>query len=301
MKIVLLTFLTICFSNNLFAHKDKVVYEEYGNVKVYLRTGFEYSEIQKIKIIGKLSEKLSKHLNYKDTLLIEYIHDYTDSYKGDIYILENNASNPRLTVLVEGDNTGRNGNGFSVRVSSNNLNIESLLKLIEYSILNKESLNSKLIKRTFFDKYGNDITIDSNTSSFINQITTEKSSIINKITSERTYLQQNEHYGVDISWMDGKFKFEIKNYGRPKPFVEIPDYFYYVEITNGVLIFSDKNNFYILKDDDSMEKTLIHIEGGTYIPYSVDSRFANKLLIYNNHQTLNMYLINERKLINKFE
>lgn len=88
------------FSFNCFAHKDKMVQELYGNVKIYMRTGFDYSDIVKIKIIGQLSEKLSEQLQYEEPILIEYIQDYPNYYLDDLYILEYNNSNYKLITGI---------------------------------------------------------------------------------------------------------------------------------------------------------------------------------------------------------
>jgi hypothetical protein len=58
-------------------HKEHAEFKVYGNVKVLGRSGFHnYNEFNKFKIIGKLSEQLCRNLNYKDTIVLEFEHNY---------------------------------------------------------------------------------------------------------------------------------------------------------------------------------------------------------------------------------
>ena len=50
MKLKLFLLFGIFFIANSFAHKDKYIHKKYGNVKVFMKTGFDYSDINKIKI-----------------------------------------------------------------------------------------------------------------------------------------------------------------------------------------------------------------------------------------------------------
>ena len=129
--IVLLFFSSI----NAFAHKDKLVSETYGNVKTVIMTGFNYLDIDKIKIIGQLTKELSNRLKYRDTILIEYIHDYTNKYSDDLYLLEYNNSNYKLledSSIKSNYTIKSNGKGLSVRMYADNINIVDVLKLVEF-------------------------------------------------------------------------------------------------------------------------------------------------------------------------
>ena len=73
-------------------HKEHVEFNIYGNVKVLGRSGFHnYNEFNKFKIIGILSEKLCQKLNYKDTIVLEFEHNYSN-YKRNLIIVENGNS-----------------------------------------------------------------------------------------------------------------------------------------------------------------------------------------------------------------
>ena len=303
-------FLFITF--NCFAHKDKVIEETYGNVKVYMRTGFDYLDIDKIKIVGQLSEKLSNRLKYKDTIFIEYIQDYTNQYSDDLYILEYNNSNYKLLGGIKSEYTiDSNNNGLSVRMYVDRINIINTLKLIEFTINNKERTNSYLKKKTIgytVDEYQDleDPLISLATDDdLINNVISSESELIDNLKNEKILVNGQDPYGIEIYWVNNKFIFEYNHIWKEEQefLFEIDDYYYHVYVNmNQVLIFIDNDNFYFLGGTDEKEKQLNKISNGSYAPIRVMT-FGNKLLIYNiwNRNDLNIFLKDKNKVISKFE
>lgn len=211
-------FLTVIFILNSYvvrAHKDIVVYETYGNVKVLLKTSFQYSEIDKIKIIGKLSEKLCSKLLYQDTLLVEYIHDCTNLYSKDVYKFDNDTNFEFLGGLRYESNLKKNKSGISIRINANKINIEDILNLVEYAIINREHLSEKLKYQKVIDRWGDydqemEFKIKSIPIELLDKIFTQESQIIQELISHKTYIVENENVGIDIYWMNNTFTFEYK-------------------------------------------------------------------------------------------
>jgi len=69
----------------IWAHQDKYYIYEYDNVTVRFKTGHFFEEINNAKIIGQYAAALSKNLDYKKPILLDFIHDYGHSYKGNTY------------------------------------------------------------------------------------------------------------------------------------------------------------------------------------------------------------------------
>lgn len=140
------------FVNKSFAHKDRVYRNTYGNVKTMIRTGFTFSEIQKVQIIGRLTEELLGKLQYKDTVLLEFRHDYTNRYS-DFKLVE--LGNTQIDYLLNHGNfsikTQRWSHrkttvkGICVRQIGKEFDILSTLKLVEYSVLNKKKFKNEKI------------------------------------------------------------------------------------------------------------------------------------------------------------
>jgi hypothetical protein len=78
---IILTFLPLI----IWAHQDRYYTYEYDNVTVRFKTGFFFEEINNAKIIGQYAAALSESLDYKKPILLDFIHDYGHSYKGNSY------------------------------------------------------------------------------------------------------------------------------------------------------------------------------------------------------------------------
>jgi len=114
-------------SGNAFAHKDLHVTKEFGNVKVGIRTGFEYEEINNVALLGQLAEKLCIKLNYKEPVFLDFSHDYIGNLIPDFSISYNKVNNERLIVIRQLDR---------------HFQAQTTLKLLEYAILNFSNIKS---------------------------------------------------------------------------------------------------------------------------------------------------------------
>lgn len=300
--------LALLFSFNCFAHKDKVIGKKYGNVKIYMKTGFDYSDIDKIQIVGQLSEKLSERLHYKDTIFIEYIQDYTNKYDNDLYILEFNNSNYKIIGGIKSEYTIKSNNsGLSVRIYADRINVVEILKLVEFTITNKEKTNSYLTNKEIgFNRYEEQPLISIATDDkIIGGIYSSESELIKELINERVLVKEQDNYGIEIYWKNDKFIFEYNHIHSDKQeFVfELKDYFYhkYVNV-NDILIFVDKNSFYFLDGTDDKKKELIRIDNSSYAPLIVMD-FGNKLLFhpFRNRNKLSLFLKDKNKVISKFD
>lgn len=252
-----LLFIFLLFSGILTAHKPKVKTENFGNVKTFFRSGFNFgnqiieSQEMKIHIIGKLSETIAKRLNFKDTLMIEYERDFS---KSKLIILENNNSNYKVLGLNGGGVIESNGKGMAVRIIDENVNVIDILKLVEYSILNKKKINKSLIPINYAYNYeGDKITVLANSEDFIQKIIRKESDLINEIIDDEIELLNNGFTQTRISWKNGEFIFgyneipptkgNYANYKKEK--YKLKDFKYYIESMwhNFFVIFPDPTCF----------------------------------------------------------
>ncbi|MBE9576722.1 hypothetical protein [Flavobacterium proteolyticum] len=310
MKTKIQLLILLLFSINSFAHKDKFVLENYGNVKVYMRTGFNYSDLDKIKIIGKLSEKLSKNLNYKDTILIEYIQDYTNVLTDDLYLLEYNNSNFKLVNGLEETNSLQTNNtGLSVRIYANKIKILDILKFVEYLIYNKEETNNYLTKReiklnNYEDKQVLETLIyEATDKSLIEKIISKESILIKNLINEKFVVKSEEYYGIEIYWKNDKFIFEYKLFDEDQyQLHELKDYYYCIPVNiNEILVFTDESSFYFINGNKEKNIKLNKIKNGNNVPIGIID-LDNKILIFDfyNRGNINIFLKNKNKVISKF-
>lgn len=69
----------------IWAHQDRYFTYQYNNVTIRFQTGFFFEEINNAKIIGQYAANLSDSLEYREPILLDFIHDYGHSYKGKRY------------------------------------------------------------------------------------------------------------------------------------------------------------------------------------------------------------------------
>ncbi|WP_321322216.1 hypothetical protein [Labilibaculum sp.] len=89
--ILVLVFLTI-FLVESYAHTDRYFTYKFENVTVRFKTGFRYEEINNSRIIGQYASLLCKQMKYEQPVLLDFIHDYGNSYKGENYSFLNIGS-----------------------------------------------------------------------------------------------------------------------------------------------------------------------------------------------------------------
>ena len=315
LKLLILFFSTFITTNSL-AHKDIHIHKKYGNVKIYMKTGFYYSDVLKIQIIGKLSNELSKYLEYKDTILIEYLQDYTNWYKDDIYLLENNNSDYKFIQGIEKLNKKQNSSskkGISIRICADRINIVETLKLIEYTIINRKKINKYLTSRkiryndTYFHK--THFITTGNSKQFIQKIFNKTTSeLIKRLINRKIVAEAKKNKQVEIYWKNNQFIFEkkyIKELEKENiQLFKINDYFYHIYIDNGnrLLIFTDNTHFYYVDPYNKLIKQNEY-KNGTYVPVGAIGKFGNKLIIHKliGNSDMNIYLIKQNKMISKFE
>jgi plasmid maintenance system killer protein len=85
-----------------YAHKDRYFNYKFDNVSVRFKTGYRFEEIKNAQIIGQYAAILCKELRYKQTVLLDFIHDYGQSYKGKNFRFVNIGSDVYNTVSFYG-------------------------------------------------------------------------------------------------------------------------------------------------------------------------------------------------------
>nr|WP_321236324.1 hypothetical protein [uncultured Psychroserpens sp.] len=257
MKKIAFIIFTIAFSFNLFGfHKNHVVQKNYGNVKTFVLTPFKnYGSTINVEIIGQLAQELSSRLKYKDTIILEFKHDYSNSYP-NITIVE--KSNPSSLFLLNG-NLGtlkkrqrkyyrprKEKTAICIRQMAQDFNIWDTLKLLEFSINNtfKNELNT--VHSTKFFEYTRDGSFEieffgmgpelinsvktTSTSSQLKALLQEKIEFFNSLNIKGVFY--NNQYCFNSNTLDYKTDF-IK---------------YLTPLEKGICIFNSDTSFIYLND-----------------------------------------------------
>lgn len=299
------------------AHKPKVLIERYGNVKTYFSSNFNFaartieSQELKIQVIGKLAKRMMKELHCNDTVLIEY----KKRYDGErIFILENNTFNYKIAGLESGIITKSNGKGLAIRIIDDDLDIINVLKLVEYSVLNRNTINKSLQPLHFRYNKTDEMIVSANSENFIEKITGNHSDLVQEIIAEETELLNNGFAKTRISWKNGVFLFGYNdippssgNYiSYEKAKYILKDFNYYIESywSDFFVIFYDSDRFvYFDGDQENTSSQKLDQPTGRFYAFSLGKdRLINKIILMNTFIDASIYIYHiNKKLLQKIE
>ncbi|WP_294323043.1 hypothetical protein [uncultured Chryseobacterium sp.] len=315
-RLTLFFIIFLFFPYSFKAHKPKVKIGTYGNVKTFFFSGFNFgdrtieSQELKIQVIGKLAESMLKKLNYTDPVLIEYKKRYDES---SLFILENNNSNYKILGFESGILTKSNCKGFGVCIIDDNLDVVNVLRILEYCIVNRKSINNSLQPVHFKYSENGNMTVLANSEDFIKKITGSHSVLTKKIIAEETELLNHGFMNTRISWKNGVFIFGYNettptggnyiSFERTKYILK--DFNYYIESSwaDFFIIFNDSDHFTYFdgnKENTSSQKLAESVS--TFYAFSLGKdRLADKVILINSFKNLlYIYHIN-KKLLQKIE
>jgi hypothetical protein len=251
-------------------HKDHVEYKIYGNIKVYGKSAFaNYNEFNKFKIIGKLSQQLCQKFNYKDTIVLEFEHIYSN-YKPSLIIVEKGNTEfisklyriEKIDSLYTTPNNNKNS-GICIRQIAQKFDIVEVLKLLEYVIINHENL--------IFEKYKVKLRdFDMKTTKIIEYFSINKKLIKSIIKNSKTSELVKEIINSDILFFEfgnikGKWNNEEFIISNEFLSIKYKDIFCITEIKDGILIFENNKSFiYFTNTEKQFQK--FHIK--TKLNYS---------------------------------
>lgn len=127
MRYILIFGILLTISIKSFAHQDRYFTYKFDNVTVRFKTGFLYEEITNAKIIGQYASLLCKELKYEQPVLLDFIHDYGQSYNGKNYSFVNIGSDVYNSVNY-------------YKTAYDSLIEENVLQMVSYSNLNEQDL-----------------------------------------------------------------------------------------------------------------------------------------------------------------
>jgi hypothetical protein len=274
MKNILLILIFSLSNLTLLAHQDFWVIHEFGNIKTRIITGYEYEEIKKVQIIGKLAEILAKEMNYNEPILLDFNHFYVGIAE-PIYFISFDKG-----VINYKNSNGENGvklltkNGIVVRQVSNKFDIINTLKMLEYSIINYKSIKKEQ-KRIEYDKNYCDWIINSiNTNQIVNILKSNETKLIKNIKNRKVYRPENKFKGgFTYFWQNEKYNIVFKTKDTEKPIITLSSIYDIQQKRNTIFIFEKSTEFIVL---DTYQRKIISrklkLENAeeNYHPYKIE-------------------------------
>ncbi len=187
------------------AHQDFFTFTDFGNIKVRIKTGYEYEEINKSYIIGQLAEKLAKELNYSDEIFLDFNHHYTSNCD-PVYFISYDKGKIEYTSTERQENDYLNTDAIVVRQISRSFDVITTLKLLEYSIKNISQIKKSQRTIEYEENYCHWIIKTIDTNLIRKQLNMGNSDIIKKIANNKVVRSEKKYdAGISYYWKDNKF------------------------------------------------------------------------------------------------
>lgn len=287
---ILTVILTLTFGT-AFVHQDFWTSTAYGNVKVRVKTGFDYEEINKAFIIGQLAEKLSKDLGYTDQIFLDFDHHYTGDCDPAYFISYDKGKIEYTWESGSKEKDYLKENAIVVRQVSKRFNVISTLRLLEYSIKNISSIKASQKQIEYNQNYCQ-WKINSIDTALIKEQLQQASSVslnnIVKLKIERP--DKDFKYGISYYWQDNKFHLFLRDYNKPDTTLASIDNIYDIKKFGGssAMVFdSDSSFFYISQYNRPIvsKRQVINNTYDYYRPFKIENIGGDKLSIYFSYYT----------------
>lgn len=282
-KNILIFLIFSLFSLTVFAHQDFWVVKEFGNIKTRIKTGYQYEEIKKVEIIGKLAEMLAKELNYNKPVLLDFNHFYVGIAKPTYFLsfdrgkINYNSSNKENGIKL------LDKNGIVIRQVSNTFNILNTLKILEYSINNWKSIEKEQKTIEYKENYCDWLINSINKTKILNILNNNESETLKKIKKLKIYRPESKlKFSLNYFWKNGKYHIFYRENNKEKIILSINSIYSIQKEWNTIFIFETKTKFLVI---DNNNKELIskkwNIENGNqnYRPYKIERLGGDKYVI----------------------
>ena len=295
-----------------YAHEDRHIVNDFGNIKTRIITGFEYEEINNVALLGRLAEKLAKELDYSDLIFLDFRHDYIGkdasvsfiSYdKGAIESFRSAmaykmGSDGKLVRNPQSDTNSvkeefLEENAIVVRQISGHFDAQTTMKLLEYAILNLTKIQSSQQPIEYKKSKFNSI----DTLVIKKLMNAPNSELLSKLMKVRInrheenfkygisyYLQDNRYYvfqkgmyqGLETVLFDFEHIYDFKKIGNMSALIFDTDSSFYYTALSGIINFGGTGG----KEQGAkiLQRQIINNRGG-YRPVTVVGIGGEKIAI----------------------
>ena len=262
----ILFFILILTFGNAFAHQDRQIIKDFGNVKVRITTGFKYEEIEKVFIFGQLSEELAKQLNYSKPIFLDFNHYYVENCEPDYFISYDNGNIQHYYTGKDIEIDFLKNKSIIVRQVARQFDAQTTLKLLEYAILNIEKVKFTQ-KKIGYDKNYCRWRINSIDTTLIKQVLNQPNSIqLDKVLNLRI---EKINYEISYYLQNGKYTLFLRDfYKADTNLLTLDNIYQFVRIDDFLVIVFDTDTSFYFIDKYKVYKRQI-FKNRNYIPFEV--------------------------------
>ncbi len=306
-----LLFILLTTVGYVFAHEDFYATYHYGNVKVRIKTGFEYEEISKVAMLGKLAEKMCEELNYSKPVLLDYVHQYTGRRKPAFFISYDNINTEYLgwgtsknknhfwdgnKVVTSEIGDFLEGDAIVIRQFANKFQSHTTLKLLEYAILNLNHIKATQTRVEYNAGYRKWTINSLDTSEIKRMLSISNSELLKKVSDIRVDRpEKDSKQRISYYLKNGRYFLFLKEYNGDTPLLDVDNIFDIKKIgISSAIIFDSDSSFYYVdnpfyhtngKNNYKISKRHIIKERGGSRPFKIVDLGGRKIAIMFSHFT----------------
>lgn len=282
---LIIIFSFILMFTDAHAHQDFWIKFRYGNVVVRIKTGFHYEEIDKTFMIGQLAQELSSELNYSKPIFLDFSHAYTHTIDPDYFISYDKGQIKDSWNNYKKDKSPIQKKAIVIRQVSRKFDANKTLQLLEYAILNIESIKKNQAELKYEKNYSQ-WKINSIDTTTINHVLDEPISEtileVNKIKIERRIKEKAEPLSYYLLGNNYTCYLNSDSGDTIKLLTisNIYDIVYYGDSI--ALVFENFDSFYFidLLNQSTSDKILIEDPSDYYRPFYINSVSNDQVEIY---------------------
>lgn len=287
-KIKNIVFLLIFFitSMKVSAHRDFWVFTESGNIKTRIKTGYQYEEIKKVQIIGKLAELLAKKLNYTESILLDFNHYYVGIAEPIYFLSFDNGTIKHSYDEARKVQPLLNKNGIVVRQVGSEFDIVNTLKMLEYSINNWKSIKKTQKRIEYNENYCNWVVNSIDINQSIEILKSKESEVIREIINTKIYRpEKGGKSRVTYYWKNNKYKVVFRGKNKEKLLITLNNIYDIQQKRNTIFIFETPADFLVFDSYKQVVSKKWSIENAekNYRPYSINYLGGDKFSISFNY------------------
>ena len=273
----LLTIFFILSSNIALGHQDFWMTKDFGNVKVRIKTGFQYEEIKKSWIIGELANKLCQQLNYTKQVFIDFNHYYVGKCEPDYFLSFDNGSIIQ-TWDTEKPKPFLKENSLVIREVSRQFKPSITLRLLEYAIANADKIKSTQKTIEYNQNYCQWKIKTVDTLQVKRIVAGNISNVVNKILLTKVYRQEDEKSKSDISYyfQNNKYYIFYNEYKiKDSVLLTVDNIYQFKSISfNQNIVLDTDSSFYFLQgvnNPHSSKRKIIEKTYDNYRPFEIST------------------------------
>jgi hypothetical protein len=267
--------------NVAVAHQDMAYLYQMGNVKLRITTGFDYEELQKSFIIGKLAEELCKRYRYREQVYIDLDHFYVGDCEPDYFLSFDSGVNIRYGTR---EKAPFKKDVLVVRMVSRQFDVAAVLKLLEYGIKNIGTIKSGQSIIKYVQNYNNNVfnTIDTLVLKAI--ATGMTSGVIDSVLGIKMYREvpKKEQKNITYYFQHNMYHLFSPALGEDKLLLTTGNVYQLKSFSAGeAIVFNTDSSFYYINTSDNNRPAERWLKYGalSYEPFRVEQADAGEVKI----------------------